>query len=68
MSYNSKLSGNGVGVDRMRIHLKKTNSQNLTDYELFNITETTQNGITYLVISPKKGDENESNTKKYFVM
>ena len=64
MSYNRKL--NGAGTDRMRIHLKKTESPG--DYELFDITETTQNGITYLVISPKKGDEDESNTKKYFVV
>ena len=66
MSYNRKLSGNNVGVDRMRIHLKKTESPG--DYELFDITETTQNSKTYLVISPKKGDEDANDTKKYLVV
>ena len=66
LSYNRKLSGNNVGVDRMRIHLEKTDSPG--DYELFDITETTQNNKTYLVISPKKGDEDANNTKKYLVV
>ena len=64
LSYNRKLTG--AGTDRMRIHLKKTETP--SDYELFDITETTQNSITYLVISPKKGDEDASNTKKYLVV
>ncbi len=62
LSYNRKLAGDGVGVDRMRIHLEKTEDPG--DYELFDITPYN----TYLVISPKKTDEDDSNTKKYLVV
>ena len=62
MSYSLKL--NGAGTDRMRIHLEKTNSPD--DNELFDISETTQNNKTYLVISPKNKDAN--NTLKYLVV
>ena len=72
LSYNRKLAGNNVYADRMRVHLKKTDSQNLTEYELFDITETTQtiNNIkrTYLVISPLKKDEDDGNKLKYLVV
>ena len=64
MSYNRQLTG--AGVDRMRIHLEKKATPG--DYELFNITETTQNSITYLAISPKMGDEDASNNIKYLVV
>ena len=78
MSYNRKLAGldndgKPTGVDRMRVHLKKTNTPD--EYELFDITETTQtiNKIerTYLVISPKKIDEDDGAHKdkpKYLVV
>jgi len=60
VSYNRKLTG--AGNDRMRIHLKKT--ENPSDYELFDIIMYG----TYLVISPKKVDEDDSNTQKYLVV
>ena len=62
LSYNRKLAGNNVGVDRMRLHLEKTSSPG--DYELFDITPYK----TYLVISPKKLDEDDSNKQKYLVV
>ncbi len=64
LSYNRKLTGDGVGVDRMRIHLKKTETPG--DYELFDIAP--KEGTTYFVIMPKLGDEDESNTRKYLVV
>ena len=64
MSYSLKL--NGAGTDRMRIHLEKTNSPD--DNELFDISETTQNNKTYLVISPKNKDANDGNKLKYLVV
>ncbi len=60
LSYNRKLTG--AGTDRLRIHLEKT--ENPGDYELFDITPYS----TYLVISPKKKDEDENNTKKYLTV
>ena len=61
LSYNRQLTG--AGIDRMRIHLEKKNSPG--DYELFDITPYS----TYLVISPKKGDEDATGTpKKYLVV
>ena len=74
LSYNRKLAGNNVYADRMRVHLKKTDSQNLTDYELFDITETTQTlkynskTITYLAISPKNTDADDGSKLKYLVV
>ncbi len=62
LSYNRKLDGAGVGVDRMRIHLKKTETPG--DYELFDITPKSPN----LVIMPKIGDEDDNNTRKYLVV
>lgn len=62
LSYNRKLTG--AGTDRMRIHLKKTETPG--DYELFDIT--TPNNKTYLIISPKKVDEDDSNKQKYLVV
>lgn len=61
MSYSSKL--NGAGVDRMRIHLEKTD--NPGDNELFEIIESTNNNV---VISPKNTDADDSNLKKYFTV
>ena len=52
MSYSRKLSG--AGVDRMRIHLEKT--ANPGDNELFRIVVQG----SYLVISPKNEDVDES--------
>ena len=60
LSYNRQLSG--AGVDRMRIHLKKTETPG--DYELFDITPKSTN----LVIMPKIGDEDDNNTRKYLVV
>jgi hypothetical protein len=60
LSYNRRL--NGAGVDRMRIHLKKTETPG--DYELFEITE----GDNIVRIRPKLGDEDASNTRKYLVV
>lgn len=60
LSYNRQL--NGAGVDRMRIHLKKTETPG--DYELFEITE----GDNIVRIMPKLGDEDASNTRKYLVV
>ena len=60
LSYNRQLSG--AGVDRMRIHLKKTETPG--DYELFEITE----GDNIVRIRPKLGDEDASNTRKYLVV
>ena len=60
LSYNRRLSG--AGVDRMRIHLKKTETPG--DYELFEITE----GDNIVRIRPKLGDEDASNTRKYLVV
>jgi len=61
LSYNRQLSG--AGVDRMRIHLKKTETPG--DYELFDITPKSTN----LVIMPKIGDEDTNNTpRKYLVV
>lgn len=62
LSYNRKLTGDGVGADRMRIHLKKTETPG--DYELFDITPKSTN----LVIMPKIGDEDDKNTRKYLVV
>ena len=61
LSYNRKLS-NPATVDRMRIHLEKTETPG--DYELFDITLSGTN----LIISPKKGDEDDNSTKKYLVV
>ena len=60
LSYNRQLTG--AGVDRMRIHLKKTETPG--DYELFEITE----GDNIVRIRPKLGDEDASNTRKYLVV
>ncbi len=61
LSYNRKLTG--AGVDRMRIHLEKTETPG--DYELFDITPKSTN----LVIMPKMGDEDTNNTpRKYLVV
>ena len=60
LSYNRQL--NGAGVDRLRIHLKKTETPG--DYELFDITPKSTN----LVIMPKIGDEDDNNTRKYLVV
>ena len=61
LSYNRKLTG--AGVDRMRIHLEKTETPG--DYELFDITPKSPN----LVIMPKMGDEDTNNTpRKYLVV
>ena len=60
LSYNRQLSD--AGVDRMRIHLKKTETPG--DYELFEITE----GDNFVRIRPKLGDEDASNTRKYLVV
>ena len=60
LSYNRQLTG--AGVDRMRIHLKKTETPG--DYELFDITPKSTN----LVIMPKIGDEDDNNTRKYLVV
>ena len=61
LSYNRQLSG--AGVDRMRIHLKKTETPG--DYELFEITE----GDNIVRIRPKLGDEDTNNTpRKYLVV
>ena len=60
LSYNRQLTG--AGVDRMRIHLKKTEAPE--DYELFEITE----GDNIVRIRPKLGDEDASNTRKYLVL
>ena len=61
LSYNRQLSG--AGVDRMRIHLKKTETPG--DYELFEITE----GDNIVRIMPKLGDEDDNNTtRKYLVV
>lgn len=61
LSYNRQLTG--AGVDRMRIHLKKTETPG--DYELFDITPKSTN----LVIMPKMGDEDTNNTpRKYLVV
>ena len=60
LSYNRQLSG--AGVDRMRIHLKKTETPG--DYELFEITE----GDNIVRIRPKLGDEDDNNTRKYLVV
>jgi len=59
LSYNRRLN---AGVDRMRIHLKKTEAPE--DYELFEITE----GDNIVRIRPKLGDEDASNTRKYLVV
>ena len=61
LSYNRKLSDPAT-VDRMRVHLKKTETPG--DYELFDITLSGTN----FVISPKKDDEDDKNTKKYLVV
>ena len=61
LSYNRKLSDPAT-VDRMRIHLKKTETPG--EYELFDITLKD----THLIISPKKVDEDNNNTKKYLVV
>ena len=61
LSYNRKLS-NPATVDRMRVHLEKTETPG--DYELFDITLSGAN----FIISPKKGDEDANNTKKYLVV
>lgn len=63
MSYNRKLT-TASNVDRMRIHLKKTDSPG--EYELFEIS--TPKNKDYLLISPKKGDEDANDTKKYLVV
>jgi hypothetical protein len=63
LSYNRKLS-NPATVDRMRVHLKKIETESLSDYELFDIT---LNGTNF-VISPKKVDEDDKNTQKYLVV
>ncbi len=60
LSYNRQLTG--AGVDRMRIHLKKTETPG--DYELFEITESDN----IVRIMPKLGDEDENNTRKYLVV
>lgn len=60
LSYNRQLTG--AGVDRMRIHLKKTETPG--DYELFEITE----GDNIVRIRPKLGDEDDNNTRKYLVV
>ena len=60
LSYNRQLTD--AGVDRMRIHLKKTETPG--DYELFDITPKSTN----LVIMPKIGDEDDNNTRKYLVV
>lgn len=61
MSYSLRL--NGAGIDRMRIHLEKTD--NPGDNELFEIIESTNKNV---VISPKNTDEDDNNQKKYFTV
>ena len=60
MSYSRKL--NGAGTDRMRVHLEKTTTPG--DNEFFRIIVQG----TYLVISPKKTDADESNKTKYLTV
>lgn len=60
MSYSSKISG--AGVDRMRVHLEKTESPG--DNELFRIVVEG----AYLVISPKNTDANDTNKTKYLTV
>lgn len=61
LSYNRKLTG--AGVDRMRIHLKKTETPG--DYELFDIIQN-DNIVRFM---PKMGDEDTNNTpRKYLVV
>ena len=62
LSYNRQLTG--AGIDRMRIHLKKTSSPD--NYELFDITPKPNS--TYFLISPKMVDADENNKKKYIVV
>ena len=61
LSYNRKLS-NPATVDRMRVHLKKTETPG--DYELFDIIQSDN----IVRIMPKMGDEDANNTKKYLVV
>ena len=61
LSYNRKLS-NPATVDRMRVHLEKTETPG--DYELFDLTLSGTN----FIISPKEPDEDDKNTKKYLVV
>ena len=61
MSYSRRL--NGAGIDRMRIHLEKTD--NPGDNELFEIIELTNKNV---VISPKNTDADDNEQKKYFTV
>ena len=60
MSYSSKISG--AGVDRMRVHLEKT--ENPGDNEFFRIVVEG----AYLVISPKNTDADDTNNTKYLTV
>ena len=60
MSYSRKL--NGAGTDRMRVHLEKTTTPG--DNEFFRIIVQG----SYLVISPKNTDADESNKTKYLTV
>lgn len=60
LSYSRQLTG--AGVDRMRVHLEKTESPG--DNELFRIVEQG----SYLVISPKNTDTDDANKTKYLTV
>ena len=60
LSYSRQLTG--AGVDRMRVHLEKTDSPG--DNELFRIVVQG----SYLVISPKNTDADDANKTKYLTV